>query len=93
MTFHFRTKQFATFTFVVKDMFNIESKTSKDFLTSFSNCHKIFKYIVICIFKYILILLMGNIKCYHKTVFTIYSNKDKKKSKQNKTFVKIHESL
>ena len=33
-------KKFATFTFVVKvskDMFNLQSKTSKGFLTSFSN--------------------------------------------------------
>ena len=34
--FSFKNENFATFTFVVKDMFNL-SKTSKDFLTSFSN--------------------------------------------------------
>ena len=27
-------------TFVVKDMFNLHSKTSKDFLKSFSKCYK-----------------------------------------------------
>ena len=35
--FSFTNENFATFTFVVKDMFNLQSKTSKDFLTSFSN--------------------------------------------------------
>ena len=30
-------ENFATFTFDVKDMDNLQSKTSKDFLTSFSN--------------------------------------------------------
>ena len=35
--FSFKNVNFATFTFVVKDMFNLKSKTSKDFLTSFSN--------------------------------------------------------
>ena len=35
--FSFKNENFATFTFVVKDMFNLLSKTSKDFLTSFSN--------------------------------------------------------
>ena len=35
--FSFKNENFATFTFVVKDMFNLQSKTSKDFLTSFSN--------------------------------------------------------
>ena len=34
---YFKNENFATFTFVVKDMFNLLSKTSKDFLTSFSN--------------------------------------------------------
>ena len=49
---------------------------------------------------YILILLMGNIKCYHTTVFTIslfkqrfIQTKINKQTKQNKTVVKIHESL
>ena len=37
MTFSFKNDHFATFTFVVKDMSNILSKTTKDFLTSFSN--------------------------------------------------------
>ena len=37
--FSFKNENFATFTFVVKDMFNFQSKTSKDFLTSFSNCY------------------------------------------------------
>ena len=37
MTFSFKNKKFATFPFVVKDMFNILFKTTKDFLTSFSN--------------------------------------------------------
>ena len=32
-----KNENFATFTFVAKDMFNLRSKTSKDFLTSFSN--------------------------------------------------------
>ena len=37
---------------------------------------------------------MRNIKCYHKTVLqSVYSNKDYKHSKQNKTVVGIHESL
>ena len=35
--FSFKNENFATFTFVVKGMFNLHSKTSKDFLTSFSN--------------------------------------------------------
>ena len=35
--FSFKNENFATFTFVVKDMLNLPSKTSKDFLTSFSN--------------------------------------------------------
>ena len=40
--FSFKNENFATFTFVVKDMFNLQSKTSKpnDFLTSVSNCYK-----------------------------------------------------
>ena len=71
MTFHFfNNKNFATFTFVVKDILNLQPKISKDFLTSLATVIKIF-YVVFCIFKCILILLMGNIKCYHKTVFTV----------------------
>ena len=35
--FSFKNENFATFSFVVKDMINLKSKTSKDFLTSFSN--------------------------------------------------------
>ena len=35
----FKNEHFATFTFVVKDMFNLHSKTSKHFLTSFSKCY------------------------------------------------------
>ena len=34
--FSFENEKFATFIFVVKDMFNFQSKTSKDFFTSFS---------------------------------------------------------
>ena len=34
-----KDENFATFTFIVKDMFNLQSKTSKDFLTSLSNCN------------------------------------------------------
>ena len=34
--FSLKNENFATFTFVVKDIFNLLSKTSKDFLTSFS---------------------------------------------------------
>ena len=38
---------------------------------------KIFN-VFLCIFKCLLILLMRNIKCYHKTVFIVdYSNKNK----------------
>ena len=39
--FSFKNETFTTFTFVVKDIFNLQSKTSKpkDFLTSFSNCY------------------------------------------------------
>ena len=37
--FSFKNENFATFTFVVKDMFSLQSKTSKDFLKSFSNCY------------------------------------------------------
>ena len=37
--FSLKNENFATFTFVVKDMSNLQSKTSKDFLTSFSNCY------------------------------------------------------
>ena len=38
---------------------------------------------------------MGTIKCYHKTVFTslFIQTKINKQTKQNKTVVKIHESL
>ena len=39
---------------------------------------------------------MGNIECYHKTVFTVCLFKQRKisnKTKQNKTVVKIHECL
>ena len=39
--FSFKNENFATFTFVVNDMFNLQSKTSKDFLTSFSIVIKI----------------------------------------------------
>ena len=35
--FSFKNENFDTFTFAVKDMFSLLSKTSKDFLTSFSN--------------------------------------------------------
>ena len=35
--FSFKNENFATFTFVVKDMFNLLSETSKDFLTSSRN--------------------------------------------------------
>ena len=34
--FSFKNENFATFTFVVKDMFNLQSK---ECLTSFSNCY------------------------------------------------------
>ena len=37
--FLIKNENFATFSFVVKDMFNLQSKTPKDFLTSFSNCY------------------------------------------------------
>ena len=37
--YHLKDENFATFTFIVKDMFNLQSKTSKDFLTSLSNCN------------------------------------------------------
>ena len=37
--FLFKNENFATFFFVVKDMFNLQSNTSKDFLTSFINCY------------------------------------------------------
>ena len=37
--FSFKNENFATFTFVVKGMFNLHSKTSKDILTNFSNCY------------------------------------------------------
>ena len=37
--FSFKNENFATFTFAVKDMFNLQSKTSKDFLKNFSNCY------------------------------------------------------
>ena len=47
-------KNVATFTFVVKDMFNLQSKTSKDFLTSFSNCYlNIFMYSILHFQMYI----------------------------------------
>ena len=38
----FKNENFATFTFVVKDMFNLLSKTSQDFLTRFSNFYYFF---------------------------------------------------
>ena len=41
--------------------------------------------LVFCIFKCILILLMGNIKCYHKTTFTVCLLKQRLISKQAKT--------
>ena len=37
--FSIKNENFATFAFVVTDMFNLQSKTSKDFPTSFSNCY------------------------------------------------------
>ena len=37
--FSFKNENFATFTFHVEDLFNLQSKTSKDFLTRFSNCY------------------------------------------------------
>ena len=40
--FSFKNENFATFTFVVKDIFNLQSKTSKDFLTSLASVIKIF---------------------------------------------------
>ena len=36
---------------------------------------------------------MGNIKCYHKTGFTVYLLKKINKQSKKKTVVKIHESL
>ena len=36
----FKNENYATFTFVVKDMFNLLSKISKDFLTGFSNFYR-----------------------------------------------------
>ena len=36
----FKNENFATFTLVVKDMFDLLSKTSKDFLTSLSNFYQ-----------------------------------------------------
>ena len=36
----FKIENFAAFTFVVIDMFNLKSKTSKVFFTSLSNCYK-----------------------------------------------------
>ena len=33
----FKNENFATFTFIVKDIFNLQSK---DFLKSFSNCYQ-----------------------------------------------------
>ena len=35
--FSLKNDNFATFTFVAKDMFNLQSKKTKDFLASFSN--------------------------------------------------------
>ena len=35
--FSLKNENFITLSFVAKDMFNHQSKTSKDFLTSFSN--------------------------------------------------------
>ena len=51
--------------------------------------------LVFCIFNCILILLMGNIKCHDKTVFyrLFIETEIIKQTKQNKTVVKIHESL
>ena len=72
-------------------MFNHQSKKSKDFLTSLSNCFKYFN-VIFCIFNFcILIHLIGNIKCYHKTVLTVFFIKTKinKQTKQNKTVVKF----
>ena len=67
--FSLKNENFATFTFVVKDMFKLQSKTSTDFLTSYSNCYlNIIMYSVLHFQMYIY-LLMRNIKWYHKTVF------------------------
>ena len=38
--FSFENENFATFTFVVKGVFKLLSKTSKDFLTNFSNFYQ-----------------------------------------------------
>ena len=65
--FSFKNENFATLTFVVKDMVNLQSKTSKDFLTSFFELLLNYYNVVFCIFKCILILFVRNIKCYHKT--------------------------
>ena len=79
-------------TFVVKDMFNLR------YLRTFSQVLATFIKIFLCsfcIFKCILILLIGNIKCYHKTVFTVLfiQTKINKQTKLSKTVVKMHESL
>ena len=80
--------------FVVKDMFNLQSKTSKDFLKSFSNCYL---NILMSYFAFsnvnIWILLMGIVKCNHKLFLQFVYSKINKQTKQNKTVVKVHESL
>ena len=88
--FSFKNENLATSIFVVK-----QSKTSKDFFKNLSICYQNIFYVVFCFFKCILILLMGNVKslslnCFHSLFIHTKINKQ---TKQNKTVVKVHESL
>ena len=75
--FSFKNENFATFTSVVKDMFNLNPRHLRTFSQVLATVIKYFD-VVFCIFKCILILLKWNIKCYHKTVLQfVYANKSK----------------
>ena len=64
----FIVTEYAALNFVVKDMFNLRHlRTFSQVLATFIKHFNV----VFCIFKCILFLLMENIKCYHKTVFTV----------------------
>ena len=76
MTFHLRMKMLLLsllLLFNIRHLRAFSQVLATVLLLKYSN-------VVFFIFKCILILLMGNIKCYHKTVFLqfVYSNKDKK---------------
>ena len=82
MTFHLRMKILLLsllLLFNIRHLSAFSQVLATVLLLKYSN-------VVFFIFKCILILLMGNIKCYHKTVFySLFIQTKIKKSKQNKT--------